>query len=362
MKRRLINMIHMETFIKKFKDINIQDITEVGYKNASIGKLMSHFTSKGVLIPDGFAVTAYGYRHFLNYNNLELQLKVVMDELDKENFYNLKQIGKQARDLIMGSQMPPDLGMAIIDAYDYIFDLTTIEVAVRSSIVTGSLSDAGITGKNDSFLNVKGHLSLLYAVKQCFASLYNDEYIKHTIQHGYDQTLDAMAVGIQEMVRGDIGCSGIGFTQNPNTGSNDEVYLKSTWGLGEIVNHEKVEPDRFTIFKPSVKMVSVLLIEKELGRKNKMMVYADEDDDTNQTIYKDTPADLQRTFTLNDNEIHLLVNWAIMIENLYQKPMCFEWVKDGKNHQLHLIQVAPFISGNITPKALKLRNKKVNIL
>jgi pyruvate,water dikinase len=345
MSRRLRNLISMETCIKKFKDINIQDIEEVGYKNASIGKLINHFRSKGVLIPDGFAITASAYRYFITYNNLDLQLKLTMDCLDKEEFSNLELIGKRARDLILGSQMPADLGMAIIDAYDYLFDLTSVAIAVRSSIVTCKLADAVVAVKNDSFLNVKGHLTMLYAVKQCYASLYNDEAIRHAINHGDDLTKCAMSVGIQEMVRADMSCSGVAFTHDPQTGANDVIYIKGIWGLGEVINHETVIPDEYSVFKPSTKMISLLLIEKELGNKGKMMVYADED--VNQTVFKDTPLLLQEQFTLNDDEIRQLANWALLIEDLYKVPMDFEWAKDGKNHQLYLMQVAPFVTGRV---------------
>jgi pyruvate,water dikinase len=336
----------METYIKKYTEIGIKDMEEVGYKNASIGKMMHHLIPNGVPIPKGFAITAKAYRYFIAYNNLELPLKFLMAALDKKDFSNLAELSGQARKMIMDGRMPGDLGMTIIDAYDDLFDLNETEVAVRSSMVYGQVADAFAAGLNDSFLNVKGHGALLYAVRQCFASLYTDRAVRHAAEKDYEINLTAMAVGIQEMVRADKGCSGVAFTHDPRTNSEDMICLQATWGLGEMINHGCIEPDEYMVFKPSVKTLSVLVVEKKLGAKNKMMVYADEADETNQTVINNTPPVLQQSYVLNEKKIQRLAEWAILLEEIYQKPMCFEWAKDGNNGQLYLIQLSPMAAFN----------------
>lgn len=264
--------------------------------------------------------------------------------MDTNNFSNLAELSDRARKLIMDGKMPADLGMQIMDAYDYLFDQPEAVVAVRSSLVSGHLSDAAAVGLNDSFLNVRGHGALLYAIRQCFASVYTERAVRHAAELGYDPNASTMAVGIQEMIRSDTGASGIGYTQHPHLDSDDMICLNAIWGLGDLINHETIEPDEYVIFKPSLTMVSILLVEKELGSKHKMMVYADDDDESNQTILKDTPITLQQKFVLEDHEIQRLAEWTILLDKIYPTPMCFEWGKDGNNHQLYLMQVSPFVS------------------
>lgn len=332
----------MENCIRKYTTIGIKDIGEVGYKNASIGKTMSRLATAGLLIPQGFAVTADAYRHFIRENDLENSLKNLMASLDTRDYHNLAALSGQARKLIMNGHMPADLGMAIMDAYDYLFDMTEPEVAVRSSAVSDHLADAAAVGLNDSILNVKGHGALLYAVRQCFASLFTERAVRHAAEKGYAPCGSVMALAIQQMVRADIGCSGVGFTCDPETGHEDTVYLKAMLGLGELVNRRAVETDEYRIFKPSVSAVA-LLADKTRGNQEMILVYAEEEDDSNQTVLKDLPSGPTADFVLNDKEIRHLSEWALALDRLYEKPVCFEWAKDGRNHQLYLIQASPML-------------------
>lgn len=331
----------MEKFIKKFSDISINDIAEVGGKNASLGEMFNHLTNKGLLIPNGFSITSAAYKYFISFNKLEQKLQKLMDELDKEEFSNLTTIGANARKLIMGGSMPTDLKMAIIDAYDYLFDNAEQEVAVRSSATAEDLPQASFAGQHESYLNVKGHYALTYAVTKCFASLYTDRAIKYREDKGFDHSKVFLSVGVQQMVRSDMGCSGIGFTIEPESGFKDVIHLAGTWGLGETIVQGTVTPDEYLVFKPSLKRNLKAIIQKNLGSKSLMMTYANAEDETNATLIKDTPWEMRERFVLSDNEIEQLAKWAIIIEDYYQKPMDFEWAKDGVNHQLYIIQARP---------------------
>lgn len=331
----------MENCIKKYDVVDMKDIKEVGYKNAAFGKMVKILTPKGVLTPSGFAVTVAAYRYFLSYNKLDAQLKLLMTALDKKGFSNLGELGEKARKLIGDGKMPSDLGMKIMDAYDYSFDMTSVPVAVRSSAINDHLADAAASGLNDSYLNVQGHGALLYAIRRCFVSTYNDRAIRHAAERGYDPAAMAMSVGVQEMIRADNGASGIGYTPYLESGSKKVIRLKAIWGLGELINHENIQPDKYSIFNSLSQTATTALIEKQLGKKHKMMIYADEDDETNQTVLTDTPVNLQQRFVLDDDEIRRLASWAVLIDEIYQQPMCFEWAKDGRIHQLYLLQVHP---------------------
>lgn len=331
----------MEKFIKRFDQISMNDIAEVGGKNASLGEMFSQLTSKGLLIPAGFAVTASAYRYFLSSNALEEKLDQLMKEIDKPSYSNLNKIGPRARKLIMDAHIPDELGFAITDAYDYLFDNPEQSVAVRSSATAEDLPDASFAGQHESYLNIQGHLNLLYSVKKCFASLYTDRAIKYRDDKGFEHNKVFLSVGVQQMVKADTGCSGVGFTLEPESGFRDVIHLAGVWGLGENIVQGTVTPDEFLIFKTSLKNKKKAILQKNLGSKNMMMVYAQQDDQVNSTVNKETPWEMRERFILTDEEIEKLANWALIIEEHYKKPMDFEWAKDGSNHQIYIIQARP---------------------
>lgn len=331
----------MEPYIKKFEEIGISDIALVGGKNASLGEMFNSLRPAGILVPNGFAVTSVAFRHFLAINRLSDSLNVILKNLNREDYSNLPEIGSAARKLIMNGHMPEDLQMAIFDAYDYIFELSDQPVAVRSSATAEDLPDASFAGQHESYLNVKGHGGIIHAVKMCFASLYTDRAIKYRNDKGFDHNKVFLSVGIQEMVRSDKGCSGVGFTLEPESGFRDIIHLTGVWGLGENLVQGTVIPDEFLLFKPSLINNHKAIIQKNLGSKSKMLVYADTDDEQRDTVNLDTPWELRKDFVLNDNEIEKLGHWALLIEKHYGRPMDFEWAKDGINHQLFFIQARP---------------------
>ncbi|MBS1532932.1 MAG: phosphoenolpyruvate synthase [Bacteroidetes bacterium] len=331
----------MERFIKKFSETGIQDIAEVGGKNASLGEMYSHLTAKGLLVPNGFAITASAYRYFIDSNGLRDKLAQLMRDLNRADFSNLSETGAAARKLILNGHIPTDLSFAITDAYDYLFDNDDQQVAVRSSATAEDLPDASFAGQHESYLNIQGHTALLYAVKKCYASLYTDRAIKYREDKGFEHDKVFLSVGVQQMVRADTGCSGVGFTLEPESGFRDVIHLAGVWGLGENIVQGTVTPDEFLIFKPSLRNGKKAIIQKNLGTKNKMMVYASPDDEVNTTANKDTPWEMRDQFVLNEKEVEKLAKWALIIEDHYQKPMDFEWAKDGTNHQIYLIQARP---------------------
>lgn len=331
----------MEKFIKRFDEISINDIVQVGGKNASLGEMFSQLTSKGLFVPDGFAITSAAYRYFISYNNLENKLETLMKELDRDTYSNLNRTGEQARKLILDAHLPADLSFAITDAYDYLFDNDQQRVAVRSSATAEDLPDASFAGQHESYLNIHGHTGLLNSVRMCYASLYTDRAIKYREDKDFDHGKVFLSVGVQQMVKADTGCSGVGFTLEPESGFRDVVHIAGVWGLGENIVQGTVTPDEFLVFKPSLKNNKKAILQKNLGSKTKMLVYAEDDDSLHSTVNKDTPWELRSQFVLEDEEIEKIAKWALLIEDHYQKPMDFEWAKDGSNHQIYIIQARP---------------------
>ena len=328
----------MLRYIRHFDQIGIADIAEVGGKNSSLGEMYTQLSSKGIKVPDGFAVTAFAFRHFISYNKLDGLHQKLLKTLDRNNFSNLSEVGAKAREYILCAQMPEDLGEAIVDAYRLLGEDAL--VAVRSSATAEDLPDASFAGQHESYLNIKGEKNLLKAVKMCLASLYTDRAIKYREDKGFDHSKIALSVGVQLMIRADEACSGIGFTLEPESGFRNVIHLAGVWGLGENIVQGEVIPDEFILFKPSLKNNKKAILQRKLGSKTKMMVYG-ADTDSESTRNLDTPEALRQKFVLTDEEVTKLGNWALVIEEHYRKPMDIEWAKDGGSGELFILQARP---------------------
>lgn len=330
----------MKDHIKKFDSIGIQDIPAVGGKNASLGEMYNQLTQKGVRIPNGFATTSKVFWQFLDQNNIRETLKNILAGLDRKTYANLDLIGERARNCILESVLSPSFAKSVRKAYKSLCGKEDWPVAVRSSATAEDLPDASFAGQHDTFLNILGGDNVLDAIKKCFASLYTDRAIKYREDKGFLHEDIALSVGVQLMVRSDKGCSGVGFTIEPESGFENVILLSGVWGLGENIVQGTVNPDEFYVFKPSLRNNSYPIIQKRLGDKQQTMVYALEEEETG-TINTDTPISKQQQYVLSDEEINTLGNWALLIEEHYRKPMDIEWAKDGLSNELFITQARP---------------------
>lgn len=343
----------MKDHIKKFDSIGIQDIPSVGGKNASLGEMYNQLTQKGVNIPNGFATTSKAFWQFLDQNNIRETLKNILAGLDRKAYSNLDLIGERARDCIKESALSPSFCKSVLKAYKSLCGKEDRAVAVRSSATAEDLPDASFAGQHDTFLNILGGDNVLHAVKKCFASLYTDRAIKYREDKGFLHEDVALSVGVQLMVRSDKGCSGVGFTIEPESGHENVILLSGVWGLGENIVQGTVNPDEFYVFKPSLRNNSYPIIQKRLGDKQQTMVYALEEEEAS-TVNTDTPISKQQQYVLSDEEINSLGNWALLIEEHYQKPMDIEWAKDGLSNELYITQARP-------ETVHHTKNKKIHI-
>lgn len=330
----------MKDLIKKFSELSIEDVPMVGGKNASLGEMYNELSSEGVQVPNGFATTSEAFWLFLNENSLQEKLVQLMKELDHEKYSNLSETGKKARELIMKAALPEVLSKAIVESYDDLGKQKDIQVAVRSSATAEDLPQASFAGQHESFLNITGHEALLEAVQKCYASLYTDRAIKYREDQGFAHSEVALSVGVQKMVRSDRGCSGVGFTIEPESGFKDVIHLAGVWGLGENIVQGTVNPDEFFIFKPTLEKGKKAIIQKKLGRKEKTMVYAASNGHSS-TVNIETEASKQDQFVLSDEEVLTLGKWALEIEKHYGKAMDIEWAKDGISEELFITQARP---------------------
>ena len=158
-------------YILFFNQIDISSIGEVGGKNASLGEMFNQLNPIGINIPNGFALTAEGYRVFRKMNNLEQPLEDLLLSLDTKSYSNLSSIGEKARNLILSATIPEVINSEISTAYESLSKLcgtNNLGVAVRSSATSEDLPTASFAGQMQSFLNINGKEQLLDAVHHCF--------------------------------------------------------------------------------------------------------------------------------------------------------------------------------------------------
>ena len=330
-----------------FSDIGIGDVPVVGGKNASLGEMYRELTAKGLLVPNGFAVTAEGYRHALDAANAWEPLKAALDGLDPDNVDDLARRAARARDIVYGAGLPDAVAADIRAALacltqQYGDELT---VAVRSSATAEDLPSASFAGQHDTYLNVGGEANVLDAVRHCFASLFTDRAIRYRIDNGFDHFKVFNSVTVMKMVRSDLAASGVIFTIDTETGFEDVVFITGAYGLGENVVQGAVDPDEFYVFKPTFRQGKRGVLKRTLGPKKIKMIFSNRGRATTRNIPTDRRE--REKFCISDEEALTLAGQAIAIEEHYSaragvhRPMDIEWAKDGLDGRLYIVQARP---------------------
>ncbi len=333
-------------YIIHLDHLGMNDVAVVGGKNASLGEMITNLTDLNVNVPGGFATTAWAYRTFLNDADLTEKIHQLLDTLDIDDLQALASAGANIRQWIIEAPFSTEFEQSIEQAYQTMTeDAVEATVAVRSSATAEDLPDASFAGQQETFLNVKGLPQLLRAIKQVFASLFNDRAISYRVHQGFLHRDVALSAGIQKMVRSDLACSGVMFTVDTESGFEDVVLITGSYGLGETVVQGAVNPDEFYVYKKSLSKGKYAIIQKKMGSKRIKMVYANETHNeiqpkhTIKTIDVDTHE--QQSFCLTSDETTALAKMAVTIENHYQRPMDIEWAKDGLTNSLFIVQARP---------------------
>ena len=336
-----------EKLVLWFDDLTLKDIPQVGGKNASLGEMRRVLISRGVNIPDGYAITAAAYRYLLDSSGIMPEIQTVLADLDTHNIDNLRERGQQCRTLIYNADFPKALEEEIVNAYRKLCDEygKDTDVAVRSSATAEDLPDASFAGQQETFLNIRGEKNLLDACKKCFASLFTDRAISYRVDKGFDHLSIALSIGVQKMVRSDLAASGVIFSIDTESGFKDAVLITGSYGLGETVVQGIVNPDEYYVFKPTLKKGFRAIIQKKLGTKEIKMTYASGGNESTKIVA--VPIEDQNQFCLTDAEIIRLAEWTAIIEDHYSeeagyfKPMDIEWGKDGETNELFILQARP---------------------
>jgi len=359
---------HQTAFVLWFDQVGMADVGLVGGKNASLGEMIQQLLPKGVNVPNGFAVTAYAFRYFIQQAGLEKRLRRLLTDLDVNNIDNLRERGQQARTLILDTAFPPELESEIIKAYvqlsqhygvslEHCEDLADnereicrsnyrgVDVAVRSSATAEDLPDASFAGQQESYLNVQGIRGVLTSCHMCFASLFTDRAISYRTTKNFDHFDVALSVGVQKMVRSDLATSGVMFSIDTESGFKNAALITAAYGLGENVVQGVVNPDEYVVFKPTLKQGFRPILDKRMGNKKIKMIY----DVGGGKCTVNVPVSKfdQSQYALNETEILQLAEWVCVIEDHYSTvhnlytPMDIEWAKDGQTGELFIVQARP---------------------
>ncbi len=331
----------MEPYVIKLEELGMDDVEIVGGKNASLGEMISNLANLGVTVPGGFATTSAAYRDFLGASGLDKKIAGVLDKLDVDDIGALTDAGKSIRTWILETPLPDRLLDDVRASWDTMSGGKDIAVAVRSSATAEDLPDASFAGQQETFLNVRGLDNLVEAMHQVFASLFNDRAIAYRVHQGFDHGQVALSVGVQTMVRSDIGSAGVLFTLDTETGFRDAVFITASYGLGETVVQGAVNPDEFYVYKPALKAGKHPILRKNLGSKAIKMIYSEDPTPGKTVATVDVDETDSLAFSISDADVIELAKMAVTIEEHYGRPMDIEWGKDGSDGKLYILQARP---------------------
>ena len=327
-----------------FENLRMSDVEAVGGKNASLGEMISQLP-QGVNVPTGFATTAHAFRLFLQQDGLDERIETSLKKLDSENVVDLAATGAEIRSWIIAQNFPSELEQEVKKAFT-VLDQGSVSAsyAVRSSATAEDLPDASFAGQQESFLNVQGIDDVLLKIKEVFASLYNDRAISYRVHKGFAHAEVALSAGIQRMVRSDLGAAGVMFTMDTESGFEDVVFITSSYGLGETVVQGAVNPDEFYVHKPMLLEGKQAIVRKNLGSKLIQMNFSTQAERASSgklVVTHDVPAEMRNRYSLSDQDITQLAEYALMIEKHYGRAMDIEWGKDGSDGKLYILQARP---------------------
>ncbi|MET1254153.1 phosphoenolpyruvate synthase [Aliikangiella maris] len=333
----------MQDFVLWYNGLGMNDVDRVGGKNASLGEMISNLSNMGVSVPNGFATTADAFRDFMAQSGLNDKIQAELKALNVEDVDALAVTGSKIRQWVIDTPFQPELEKAIHEAYIQLKGEANDEfaVAVRSSATAEDLPDASFAGQQETFLNVRGWENVKLALKEVFASLFNDRAISYRVHQGFAHADVALSAGVQKMVRSDIAASGVMFTIDTESGFSDVVFITGAYGLGETVVQGAVNPDEFYVHKPTLAANRSAIVRKTIGGKAIKMIYTDDETHGKSVATVDVEPALRQQFCITPAEVEELAKQAMIIEKHYQRPMDIEWAKDGADGKLYIVQARP---------------------
>ncbi len=335
--------MEQQRYVVWLETLRMSDVARVGGKNASLGEMINQLAPLGVRVPGGFATTAAAYRDFLAQSGLDKRIRAVLDSFVVTDVTALAEVGSRIRQWIVDTPLPPRLESEVRDAYGKLQAEAGVDIslAIRSSATAEDLPDASFAGQQETFLNINGVEHVLSAIKQVFASLYNDRAIAYRVHQGFKHQDVALSAGVQRMVRSDSGASGVMFTLDTESGFEQVVLINSAYGLGETVVQGAVNPDEFYVYKPALKQGKAAVISRNLGGKAIKMIFSAGRETGRSVLTVKVPSAESQRFSITDAEVEELARYGLIIEQHYGRAMDIEWGKDGMDGKLYILQARP---------------------
>jgi pyruvate,water dikinase len=325
------------------KDLRLADLPHVGGKNASLGEMIGSLTAAGIRVPGGFATTTGAFREFLSASGLDARIAQCLRKLDCKDVTVLAAGGAEIRSWILKAPFPAAFEQEIRLYFQLLEKQTSGDTsyAVRSSATAEDLPDASFAGQQETFLNIRGVDNVLEAIRRVYASLYNDRAISYRAHQGFEPGGVALSAAVQQMVRSDLGASGVTFTLDTESGFRDVVFITSSYGLGEMLVQGAVNPDEFYVHKPMLERGKPAIVRRSLGSKLQKMVFSQSGAAGRSTRVTDVAEAERNSFSLKDGEVLELARYAMAIERHYGRPMDIEWAKDGGDGRIYVLQARP---------------------
>ena len=328
-----------------FKDCSYEIKEKVGGKNASLGELYKLSKNLNFKIANGFSITTELYDKFVELNNLNENIEKTIDNVNVDDIEDLNSKSEYIKSIFDNAKLSEDQTKEILENFHILkgFYTEDIQVAVRSSAIAEDLPNASFAGQQDTYLNITSDQDLLKAVKDCFASLFNSRAISYRKTNNIKFNDVKISVGIQKMVRSDIGSAGVCFSIDPESGYNKAIVINSSFGLGELVVSGGVKPDEFIVDKRVLNDIKCdPIIMKSLGNKNSKIIYSSEG-----VTEIETNLIEKSNFSLSNNHAVELARYVLLLEESYCKlfnknlGVDVEWALDGIDKELYIIQTRP---------------------
>ena len=308
--------------------VNKEMADQVGSKMASLGELRNRLH---VRVSDGFVVTADAYRRFIAHNELQAEIDRRIQATPVEQPQRLYNLSADLQQLIIRSEIPPDLESTVTGAYETMkaAEGEDVKVAMRSSALGEDVAGTSFAGQYRSELNVSGE-NIFQAYKEIVASKYSLPAMTYRLNRGLRDEDVAMCVGCVKMVEAVSG--GVAYSRNPVNIRDDAIYINSAWGLPKSVVDGTVSPDLFVISRDGPRR----MVKKEIPIKTHKLISFPKEGVRRLPLKGD-----ERTApSLQDPQAMELAEMAVRLEAYYGLPQDIEWAID-KRGAVVLLQCRP---------------------
>ncbi len=317
--------------------INKDMVTAVGGKIANLGEVQNVLK---LPVPEGFTITAYAFKRFMEYNNLMEGINKKLYILDLKNMEKLTSVSREIREMITGAEIPDDLGESILAEYENLMKKigNTVSVSVRSSAVQED-GEFSFAGQYATALGVMNKEAILEQYKEILASLFTPRAIFYYRSKGFTEDDMVMSVGIMTMVNAKA--SGVMYSHDPTDLHKNVIIINAVWGLGTSAVDGQVSPDMYIVSKSNN-----VILEQKVAAQRIMLVQSPDQG----VIEVKVPEYLENRSCLTENQVMILGRFAHVIESHYNKPQDIEWAIDQDNN-IYILQTRPLRISAKTTKA-----------